>query len=68
MTKAGWVLPVASQTKQTGTLAALLESMGVRVTEVDLDEEDDEDDDAERDATALVDNEAEEGSDSEEDA
>ena len=40
--------------------ADFFRSLGVDVTEVDLDEDDDEDDDDERDDEALVDEEAEE--------
>ena len=57
--KAAWVLPVSAQTEATGTLADYLVSLGAIVHEVDLDE----DDDAERDEGALVDDEAEEGND-----
>lgn len=65
-TKTAWVLEVASQTERTGTLADFLRSLGVAVTEVDLDEDEDEDDDAERDDDALVDDEAVEDNDEEE--
>ena len=66
--KAAWVLPVSAQTEATGTLADHLVSLGARchrpiVHEVDLDADDDEDDDAERDEGALVDDEAEEVND-----
>ncbi len=34
VTKSGWVLPMDSQTEETGTLANFLGSLGVDVTEV----------------------------------
>ena len=41
----------------SGPLADFLVSLGVDVTEVDLDEDEDEDDDAARDDDALIDEE-----------
>ena len=64
-TKTAWVLEVAAQTEATGTLADFLVSLGVDVTEVDLDEDEDEDDDAARDDNALIDEEAVESDDDE---
>ena len=59
--KTAWVVPIASQTASTGTLADLLRTLGATVTEVDLDAEDgDSDEEDERDGNALVDDEAEE--------
>jgi len=59
--KSGWVLPVTGQTDATGTLADYLRELGANVTEEDLDEgEDDSEEDDERDEDALVDEEAEE--------
>lgn len=59
--KSAWVLPVAAQTAATGTLADYLRSLGVTVTEVDLDEgEDSDEEEDERDDDALIDDEAEE--------
>ena len=46
-------------------LADFLVSLGVDVTEVDLDEDEDEDDDAARDDDALIDEEAVESDDDE---
>ena len=63
VTKSAWVLPVSAQTEETGTLAEFLESLGARVTEVDLDVEEEDDDEAPRDADGFVDGEAEEVSD-----
>ena len=56
---------MAAQTESTGTLADFLVSLGVDVTEVDLDEDEDEDDDAARDNDALIDEEAVESDDDE---
>ena len=42
-TKAAWILPASAQTRETGTLASFLKSLGVKVTEVDLDEDEDDD-------------------------
>ena len=64
--KAAWVLPITGQTAATGTLADFLISLGVDVTEVDLDEEEDESDDEERDEDGLIDDEAEESNGEEE--
>ena len=58
--KSAWMVELSSQTERTGTVADFFRSLGVGVTEVDLDEDDDEDDDDERDDEALVDEEAEE--------
>ena len=61
ITKTAWVVPIASQTASTGTLADFLRTLGAAVTEVDLDAEDgDSDEEDERDGNALVDDEAEE--------
>ena len=55
------MVPIASQTASTGTLADFLRTLGATVTEVDLDAEDgDSDEEDERDGNALVDDEAEE--------
>lgn len=64
--KAAWVLPESAQTKDTGTLAEYLTSLGVEVSEIDLDEEDDDDDDSDLDDDDLIDAEAEEAGEEEE--
>ena len=64
--KAAWVLPLDGQTRETGTLADFIRTLGVTVEEVDMDEDEDEDDDASRDGEALVDEEAEEAGEEEE--
>jgi len=57
--KTAWVLEVSAQTERTGTLADFLRSLGVKVTEVDLDDDDDDDDeDNEPDDEGLIDDEA----------
>ena len=61
--KAAWVLPTSGQTDATGTLADFARSLGINVTEVDLDEDEDEsdgDDDAEDREDDFIDREAEE--------
>ena len=40
--KSAWVLPVSAETKETGTLAALLRGLGAKVEEIDMDEEESE--------------------------
>merc|ERR1719231_1559618 len=55
--KTAWVLEVSAQTERTGTLADFLRSLGIKVTEVDLDEDEDDDDD-EPDDEGLIDDEA----------
>ena len=61
ITKTAWVVPIASQTASTGTLADFLRTLGATVTEVDLDAEDgDSDEEDKQDGNALVDDEAEE--------
>ena len=64
--KAAWVLPESAQTKDTGTLAEYLTSLGVEVSEIDLDEEEDDDDDSDLDDDDLIDAEAEEAGEEEE--
>lgn len=61
-----WVLPESAQTKDTGTLAEYLTSLGVEVSEIDLDEEEDDDDDSDLDDDDLIDAEAEEAGEEEE--
>jgi len=61
-----WVLPCSAQTRETGTLAKYLKSLGVQITEVDLDVESDEDEEDEA-GHPLVDDEAEEAVDEDED-
>ena len=41
--KSAWMVELSSQTERTGTVADFFRSLGVGVTEVDLDEDDDED-------------------------
>ena len=50
------MLPLSGETDETGTLARFLGTLGVDVTEVDLDEESD----AEVEANSLIDDEARE--------
>ena len=59
-------LPCSAQTKETGTLAKYLKSLGVQITEVDLDVESDEDEEDEA-GHPLVDDEAQEAVDEDED-
>jgi len=60
------VLPESAQTKDTGTLAEYLTSLGVEISEIDLDEEEDDDDDSDLDDDDLIDAEAEEAGEEEE--
>ena len=63
------MVPIASQTASTGTLADFLRTLGATVTEVDLDAEDgDSDEEDKRDGNALVDDEAEEEEEEEEES
>lgn len=55
-----------AQTKETGTLAKYLKSLGVQITEVDLDVESDEDEEDEA-GHPYVDDEAQEAVDEDED-
>jgi hypothetical protein len=64
--RSAWVLPCSAQTRETGTLAKYLKSLGVQITEVDLDVESDEDEEDEA-GHPLVDDEAEEAVDEDED-
>ncbi|KOO31560.1 hypothetical protein Ctob_013847 [Chrysochromulina tobinii] len=57
---------LSAQTKETGTLAKYLKSLGVQITEVDLDVESDEDEEDEA-GHPLVDDEAQEAVDEDED-
>jgi len=61
-----WVLPCSAQTRETGTLAKYLKSLGVQITEVDLDVESDEDEEDEA-GHPLVDDEAQEAVEDEDD-
>jgi hypothetical protein len=63
--RSAWVLPCSAQTKETGTLAKYLKSLGVQITEVDLDIESDEEEDEA--GHPLVDDEAQEAVDEDED-
>lgn len=64
--RSAWVLPCSAQTRETGTLAKYLKSLGVQITEVDLDVESDEDEEDEA-GHPLVDDEAQEAVDEDED-
>lgn len=65
VTKSAWVLPVDSQTEETGTLADFLRSLGCEVDEVELDEDEDEDDEAEENDENFIDGEAAEAGEGE---
>jgi hypothetical protein len=63
----GWcVAHHALSTRETGTLAKYLKSLGVQITEVDLDVESDEDEEDEA-GHPLVEDEAQEAVDEDED-
>jgi hypothetical protein len=64
--RSAWVLPCSAQTNETSTLAKYLKSLGVQITEVDLDVESDEDEEDEA-GHPLVDDEAQEAVDEDED-
>jgi len=64
--RSAWVLPFSAQTKQTGTLAKFLKSLGVQITEIDLDVDEDDEDAEKEKGHPLVDDEAEEAVDEDE--